>query len=294
MLDPLTHLVLVYQICGGLREKLIQAVSLYIYLYPGFGHELSEEEWGEFYLSFQQRVESLIDSFEFRGYSFRTYLNRTLYWHLRTFRRCRKKERYQEWVKERESVLVYSISREEGSPSTDLVEKLNCLLVSGGLNNRRKQALKLRLLFLIMKNVEYIREQEFLDGVVFLGRPAEEAVRLRIGLQNSLEERQKRRSHLMEKRNSCYYYVTYYERTLKDLIDPEKRRELDSLIGVYRKRLNKLSGQIRRIPLYPTNWDISRELEIPKGSVDSGLYYLKEYLKDFSRNRIGDLRFGQT
>ena len=108
MIDELTHLVLVYQCLGLYQEFLLEEINIRIYLYPGRSHELPEEEWGDFFLSIQQRVISLINGFEYRGYSFCTYLNNTLQWHLKSHRRSRKRRSYDDWIMERESVLDVS------------------------------------------------------------------------------------------------------------------------------------------------------------------------------------------
>ena len=61
--------------------------------------------------------------------------------------------------------------------------------------------------------------------------------------------------------------------------------------AVYRKqletaeqRIEKANRDIRSTSILPTHRDIAEVLGLSKGSIDSGLYYLRQALDDFQRN----------
>ena len=63
------------------------------------------------------------------------------------------------------------------------------------------------------------------------------------------------------------------------------REELDDKMALYRRRLRRLESQIRHIPMAPSNADIAALLGMPKGSVDSGLFYLRNFLRTLEEAR---------
>ena len=58
-----------------------------------------------------------------------------------------------------------------------------------------------------------------------------------------------------------------------------KERLLLQLVSE-KKRLAAVIDEMSRVPASPTHKDIAAVLGIPKGSVDSGIYYLKSALED--------------
>ncbi|OQY31634.1 MAG: hypothetical protein B6241_13475 [Spirochaetaceae bacterium 4572_59] len=279
MLDQLTHLVLVYQRLGQHSDILQKEINLYIYRYPARGYELPEEEWVDFFLSIQQRVGSLVTGFEYRGFSFRTYLNRTLQWHLKTYRRGVKKKLYNDWVLERESVLAYPECCDCFSNEYELRDKILYVLKCCKLTAKRRTVLKTRLFFLLLKNILFIREPELLDCAEILAYPRMEAMKYRNQLLCLLQDRIFRRDLMIQRRNSCYHKETYCGKQMGEYTNTGQKKELQDVLTHYNGKKQKINDQIHCIHILPTNREISMVLNIPKGSVDSGLYYLKKNLK---------------
>lgn len=278
MFDQLTHLVMVYQRLGLHSDLLQKEINLYIYRYPARGYELPEEEWGDFFLSIQQRVESLVTGFEYRGFSFRTYLNRTLQWHLKTYRRGVKKQSYNDWILERESVLAYPECRDSFIIEYQLKDKILYVLKNCRLTDKRRAVLKTRIFFLLLKNILFIKEPDFLDCAEVLDYPRIKAMESRNQLLTLLQERISRREIMIERRNNCYHKETYCGKQLK-FSNALEKKDLQDDMKHYNGKKQRINEQIHSINILPTNREISLVLDIPKGSVDSGLYYLKVHLK---------------
>ena len=279
MLDQLTHLVLVYQCRGIYKDILVKEINLHIYHFPGNGYELPEEDWGDFFLSIQQRTDALIDGFEYRGFSFYTYLNKTLQWHLKSFRSSLKRKQYDQWMLEKESIQNFRDSTEYNIIQNPLKDRIIYLLNTSGLTEKRRAVLTSRLFILILKNLMFIKETDYLECALALGFSVSDAMDIRIRLLSFLEPRLKRRDHLIIRRNKYYHKISCLEKQQKDHMDSVLRFKMGECCRQLKMRKEKINDHIRRINVLPTNSEISRVLKLPKGSVDSGLYYLREHLE---------------
>lgn len=139
-----------------------------------------------------------------------------------------------------------------------------------------------RLLILVLKNIVFISENDYLSVFPLLGPGREEAVKFRDLLFEFLIRKFERKKKLELKRCENYYKLTLAEKKRSEEIDKETVRRIDEQRKLYRKRLKRLDRQINSIPMHPSNEEISVILGLPKGSVDSGLYYLKNYLEALS------------
>ncbi|MCD6397755.1 MAG: hypothetical protein J7L71_09460, partial [Spirochaetaceae bacterium] len=60
----------------------------------------------------------------------------------------------------------------------------------------------------------------------------------------------------------------------------------DFIIKIERLRtiISKINNQISKAPSRPTHQDLADVLGIPRGSIDSGIYYLKSAFEDLKKN----------
>lgn len=284
MLDYMTHQVLVYQSCRGcecenlLKQSLMDELSLHVYSYPGRKHSLSEEDWSNFLLGFHGKLQDILINFHYRGPSFWGYLNKVLEWQLLSYYRDAAKIRQAEWICERESIIEYDWSPEQ--KEFCLQQKICYLLENTGFTDFRIDALRQRLLILVLKNVVFISVDEYFSVFPLLGPSLREADELRSLLLEFMKRKFDRKKMLELKRCENYYKLTLTEKKRSEEINAETLCPLNEKIKLYQKRLKRLDRQINRIPLFPSNEEISELLCLPKGSVDSGLYYLKNYLEE--------------
>jgi hypothetical protein len=300
MIDFLTHQVLVYQQTveentpGQRHRALLDELSLYVYSFPGYKNSLSEEDWSDFLLGFLGRIHGILMNFDYRGLSFVCYLNSVLTWHLRSHYRQNQKGQEDEWVCERESIIEYEhIRSDESGCSCDnqfcLLDKLNYILENSGMTPYRKDALRQRLLIFVLKHISFLEEDDYLTAFPFLGPAPEEALRLRRSILGCLRLKYDRKEHLRRKRIENYCRLNLNEKKWANSGDPLQFPLFEKRSKLYRKRLRKLDKQLDSIPLVPSNEDIARLLDMPKGSVDSGLYYLRAYLQGLKRG-LGENR----
>lgn len=298
MVDYITHQALVYQAsCRGrfrfeYRRQFLNDLSVHIYIYPGMRNALSEEEWSEFFLSFLGKLPDILMHYEFQGPSFLNYLNRLMDWHLKSYYRSCERQRQECWVHERESFLNGSLcSGQEGRAESrkTLAEKIESVFSRCDMPRIRREALRQRLLVLVLKNAAILDEDDFLTAFPLLGPEPEEAMGMRAHLLSTLEMKTARRDALGLKRNESYFRLAMASKRLDEAVSGKVREELEGKILLYRRRLRRLDERIRRIPMVPSNEEIAGVLGLPKGTVDSGLYYLRLFLRDLKEREISSL-----
>ncbi|MGO8694312.1 MAG: hypothetical protein ACLQMF_11660 [Rectinemataceae bacterium] len=83
---------------------------------------------------------------------------------------------------------------------------------------------------------------------------------------------------MQSRRNTAWCRIGILQSHIDEEADPTKRQALKLKLGRERDRLDRALGEIRKFkPLVP-NSIVARILGVPKGTVDSGIYYLRKQL----------------
>ena len=287
-LTSLTHAVLLYQYNGVGQEELIRRIAQKVYTYPRGRMGWNEDDCSDFFCDFFPKLPNLVKRFTFQGKPFEAYLCTTLKWQLKSF----ATRKSQNTIKAR-MVTEEGFGSVEACYSEPVEIEMDCVTeapprYSSGVREVlridmdgriRDEVSRKRLLFLAMKGAFYV------DGNM-LGRVAE-VTGYRFGwlvtcaeeLVCRLGKRRERLSLLRVRRNHCYFRIYYIHERLAIEIDMTERTFLFRNLNQERFRLTRLIEEINRIPLAPTHHDIADVLSVPKGSVDSALYYLRNQLR---------------
>jgi hypothetical protein len=106
-------------------------------------------------------------------------------------------------------------------------------------------------------------------------------------LKEKLEKKASRRGVYKERRNKyfCKLYVAHEKYAASILYEEKVKYFL--IINEIKEKIANLSLKIKSINLEASHIDIANILGIPKGSVDSGLFYLKIYIeKNFKKSDL--------
>lgn len=269
-MESITEAILRYQETDEGYEKIVERVSLIIYNYPEKIHILSEEDKCDFYLSFYNRIGGLINNFTYKGYPFETLLSQTLKWHSRTYL-SRKKNEKQLMAMEinEEEVKIRNLLSGDNEPR--FIEKVKVDIKSN--------ASKKRLLFLVLMDSANISDNEMLAFSEMTGFEYKWLLYLKDNLNEKLFRRSGRLNELREKRNNYFTKRRYKQIQLSEETDREKREILKDQISRLKKRLDDTRHEISRVPVRPTHSEIAELLNVPKGTVDSGLHYFRKKYK---------------
>jgi hypothetical protein len=269
-MESITESVLRFQDSGSGYKEIENRISVIIYNYPTRVNILTEEDKSEFYLSFYNRIEGLIKNFTYKGVPFETLLNQTLKWHIKTYLTKMKNEK---------KLMAVNIQEEE-IKIRDLLsyspESKSRLCTEVILKNK---ASKKRLLFLVLMDSPNISDCELKTFSELTEYEYEWLLYLKDTLNNRLFKRSKRLTMLREKRNNTYMKMLYKQTRYSEESDPDEKKHLLEQLQRLKKRLNDTRYEISRVPSRPTHGEIAELLKVPKGTVDSGLYYFRKRYK---------------
>jgi hypothetical protein len=110
------------------------------------------------------------------------------------------------------------------------------------------------------------------------GITTERLLSLAASLRELRSRREARQEMFRGRRNRCYAAVRLLETELRSETDAEKLDSLQERLRRIRRRMSVAMEHLSRVALSPTNLEIGKVLGVPKGTVDSGLFWLKKKL----------------
>jgi DNA-directed RNA polymerase specialized sigma24 family protein len=275
-MENLTEKVLQYQKTRSGLAEIMNALAQRIYQFPRRKMGWDEDACGEFYLFFHPRLVRLLDRFRDQGKPFESYLCAVLTWQLRNFARDRRRlER--SWN---------ATLRIEPGPACTLPDFPPVEVPrTPPLGDPRKLAPLIRsdadrrnLLFLVLKCARTLDPSRVSPLAALCGVTTDRLSDLAAELCRLRAPREERLETLRVRRNRAFAQSRLLEAELLLESDPFRRAELTHRLARIRKRTKLAMARMARVGLAPTNREISAALHVPKGTVDSGLFWLKRKL----------------
>ncbi|MCF7929754.1 MAG: hypothetical protein K9L68_14155 [Spirochaetales bacterium] len=314
MLTKLTQAVLHYRLTGKGFEEAVRQASIHVYYYPVRHSGWDLDSCSEFFLYFRPRMIRMIERFEWQGKLFEMYLNRTLRFQQKTFASRRQVSRlkkkamdtilireYREQLSAAEWEPAYGKQSplEKGSePSNNELsitrEQVRCAAKSAAppvLKSRRNvrrfyprktknevipdSPAQRRLVLLLLKEADRV-DHDMIQNIAGASNiPARKLEQFRMEILKRMERRRSRYAHMVKRKNALYFELQMAEERLRYCETSQTKDRQRALCRDLRRQLDNLHEHINRLPLTPTHRDIATVLGIPKGSVDSGLYYIR-------------------
>jgi DNA-directed RNA polymerase specialized sigma24 family protein len=279
-MESLNSLVSYYQNTGLGLGEIVKRLALRIYHYPLGKYGAGEDDCGEFYLFFYPRLLRSIRHYEDRGKPFEWYFNSVLHWHYKVY--CSRKRREEtRWTAAR-NILFWDLPDPEfpslspGDPQRlhDAAAAVDCF---GG---SRRDTWRRRILFLALKNARHLDDPaiQWISDLTGIGE--EHLMGMAERLRTTLYKRELRLHELYRRQNKILTKIYLLQRDLLWEVDPAVRSELALSLSGLRSGLRSLQRKIRRVRLNPSNREIAELLDIPKGTVDTSLYWLRHQLLD--------------
>ncbi len=291
--STLNDLMVAYRFSGEGRDLIMEKVAALVYdKHRRFGFD-DEDDAANALLKFRVRIVKLIERFEYRGVPFDAYLAANLRYLARTARRERRR------TKERESVCERAAFEETGATGAEAFDASSfgasdMVLAArprerpaskrrprarGGLIPRcpsEAAAYSSRLVFLAVK-CAWEMDEEGISRVAasagvgrdWLAAAIEQARRSLVGECSRIER-------LSQRRNASWTRLRLLESRLADETDPYRRERLEAAKGREECRYANAKGELGCLRTIVPNSVVARILGVPKGTVDSGLYYLRK------------------
>ncbi len=287
-MTELTHKVLVFQKNRTRWEELQETLALHIYRFPQENLGWDEDQSAELFLFCYKKMQPLVLRFCYQGLPFELYLRRNLQWRALTLQRQRNRTRIREQTLKEPTFWYRNEPYQNPAPQEetelpDLPAPLNRLLPRNHEGCLKSQAMQQRLLILCLKYPLHLRSRHCPQIARLTDTPLEIISHSLTNIRNTLTFRLDRVRELEIKRNDYYFKIHRLEKRLREAPPPCRAPRDREKLTEYRRRLNRLNQTINAISLTPTHNDIAQILRIPKGTVDSALYYMRHLQSGFPR-----------
>lgn len=277
-MESLNSLVAYYQNTGLGLAEIVKRLSLRIYNYPLGKFLAGEDDCGEFYLFFYPRLLRTLSNFQDRGKPFEWYFNSVLRWHYKVY--CSRKRKDQtRWAVAR-NVLFWELPEPGLAVSTPAVSPDSCkrIIPLDRFGGSREHTCRKRILFLALKNARHLDDSaiSWISGLT--GIEEDRLLGMVERLRTNLYKRELRLHKLYRRQNKIFTKIFLFQRDLLWEVDPKIKSELAFSLCELRTTLRSVQRKIRRVRLYPSNREIAELLQVPKGTIDTSLYWLRRQL----------------
>ena len=280
-MEGLTEKVLAFQKSqtrDGLGA-LVEELSPRVYRYPRFKLGWDEDACGEFYVYFYPRLVRLLSRFRDQGKPFESYLCSVMSWQLKNFARERRRAESGWKVAVRLGRRDEEESRASAAEAVrDAEDAETARLLQEVARSIQSPADRRNLLLLGLKCVRSLTAGGMAVLSHLTGVTMPDLARYTASLKLRMEPRENRLEAFRLRRNRAFSQAQTLETELFDEIDLDRRDVLLERLSRARTRMSTAIDRMSRIMLSPTNRDIAEVLDVPKGTVDSGLYWLKRKL----------------
>lgn len=265
--SPLTCRVLTCQKTGKKRPALEREIALASYTYIQNNRTLSEDEAGDFFCYCYPKLAALIDNFTYQGRPFEAYLYVSLRWHLLHYIRRINTQKL--------TRTVFSISSfwevAQYQPECCAEEPEGSDTGHIQLNTTSRK----RMVYLALRESEYLTHAMVEEIVAITNIDRRWFLNCVMALKARLERRRSRLEAARRYRNRYFFHYHVLQIQLQQCSDPEKRGFLQSELLQIKEKLDRSAARVQRLHVHPTNREISEVLNIPKGTIDSGIYYFR-------------------
>ena len=275
----LTQMVLRYQKTGRSLEKLTQTIAGIVYSYPRTNLGWDEDDASDFFCSYFPKIRGLVDRFRFTGKPFEAYLSTCIRWQLKTFaaRNAARKvqnqmirHEYCDWYETRTHAAEEVL--EDEKPYGSMVRKILRIGKNGVIESKPHSQ---RLTYLILRNSMQIDDAILHKTANLTGTDEDELLGCVTELRQRLNKKMLIYGNLINRRNRAHVRIQLLHGLLAQETDDDRRAQYVHELTKEQSRFEKITREIGIISLVPTHKDIAEVMDVPKGSVDSGLYYLK-------------------
>lgn len=277
-MDELTQMVIDYQKTGTGLQETMEFIAIHSYHLLRKRPKTDPDDISDFFCKFYPRIPAMIKRFQYNGISFYHYLYSTLKWHFRTFIVSRQKQERLKFYFERETFWndpYWEDNIEVCEPDYSITPAASEVLDVGPSGKISNPAYSKRLLLLTLKESHHVDTHLARCVSIITGLSLEWIFNRIQSLKELIFIRRSRLEELQERRNR--YYVNIYSLHVELIgeINEDKREWIAERLGELKTRIDFTRREITKISRAPTHREISTILGIPKGSVDSGLYYIK-------------------
>ena len=282
-MTELTREVVDYQKTGDGLGRLVDQISKLVYEFPVGQNGFSDEDGAELLLRFLPRITRLINRYRETGRSFESYLAATLRWQIKTLAAERSGERIQlTALRGPGSELRIAEQTRVAVPVTEVREPITPASYRSQLRCGQGR----RLIHLSLKMTERLGEADYRRVATAAGCDPEWLVGCWHKLRDGCTAQRERRRTIQERRDRAWFKIRCLQYRLRLVLEDEERETAIRRLAMWRRRYEHARRVLGRMHNGPSHAEIARVLNVPKGTVDSSVFYGKRELRNQSYLRV--------
>ena len=279
--------VIQYKQTNDNLENLVHELGIHVYSLLKNKFKLDDEERSEFFCEFYPKIPDLIKRFKFSGIPFEGYLISSIRWDIKYFRS--KKSRLRGVEKAKHKDPFYLVSPENDftivqNEELQISDKARSPLRLSKRSRILTDPIKQRVLYIYLLEAENTDDKLKNAIIKATGYKKKWLDNCTAKLRAKTDKRMLRIKLLRNRRNSAFFNLHLLQEKLNFSDNLNEKKDLIIKIERLRSIISKINNQISKAPSRPTHQDLADILGIPRGSIDSGIYYLKSAFEDLKKN----------
>lgn len=270
--------VLAFQRTGEGRTALMEELGTYTYRYPRRKLPgLDEDSSGEFYLFCHAKLEQIVVRFRDCGKPFERYLNSVLSWQLRSFL-AKRRQAENTWQTTLRSPLWDDPDAAVGTPAApaNVTPFPRARAAAPPAAAPKVSATtRRRILYGVLKTGHRLDQRQLAAAAQATGCALPRLRSLIEQLRRGRTAAYQRLELLRSRRNSAFAQLQIWSGIAHRNAAGKLRAQAAARAARYRRAVEKTQSDLARVRVAPTNRAIAAALGIPKGTVDTGLYWLQ-------------------
>ncbi|MBT3275268.1 MAG: hypothetical protein HN368_19090, partial [Spirochaetales bacterium] len=141
-----------------------------------------------------------------------------------------------------------------------------------------------RLIYLVLRNAIVVDDSMIRHTAKLTGHDVTRLLGYATELRQLMGKRKERKDALVLKRNNFHFKIHRLRSAIASEEDTGRLHRYEAELSMAQQKYKRLTRDIKQTVLVPTHKDIGMVMGVPKGSIDSGLHYLKEAFRDAELN----------
>jgi hypothetical protein len=291
--DPfsqLTREVLDYQETHRGLKVLIGKISGIVYRYPRNYFGWDEDDVGDFFCMFFPKITGLIDRFAYAGKPFEAYLSASIRWQMKTFAGQRAvfharqdviRAECKNWYRNAEQSVEDTVIGEQERAYSPQVTAVLGIGRNGSISD---PSFGRRFVYLVLRNAMLVDDTLIEHAAKLSGMDFNHLLGCTTELRQMIAKRKSRYLAMAARRDSLYARIQQLTIQLDRESERDRLRKCRRQIEFAREGHDKIVNLLKSVSFLPTHKDIGEVLGVPKGSIDSGLYYIRKEIQDLEQN----------
>ncbi|MCK5673506.1 MAG: hypothetical protein KAH95_09025 [Spirochaetales bacterium] len=267
-------------------DELVKIISLHVYSILRNYYKMDDDERSDFFCTFYPKIPGIIKRYKDNGIVFDGYLNKSIIWSIKAYRSAESKQRSLQKASFTEPFFLVS-------PENDFTETIE---IPMSISKSARKALRLeekgevlsdtikqRILYIYLIEANYMDERLKDSIIQITGYKRKWLDTCADKLKTKVERRLDRIRNIRNRRNSAFFKFHILQEKISFAENDNEKNKLKEEISKLRKKIYKMNMIISKAPTRPTHKDIADVLKIPRGSIDSGIHYIKTSFKDMDK-----------